>query len=136
MRRDTCFRERRRHSFDPAIVLPIVVGTGDCRDFQPGSAPALAQPVMIAIAHDRQDPGTHVAAAIAVKAAEGAQERVLHDILRGISVTAEEAREIIGRVELRHDRALEFREAMCRRGKGGVAAFRELGLLARFRLDH
>jgi len=44
---------------------------------------------------------------IAFEAAEGPEEGVLDDILRRIGISAQEAREIIGAVEMRHHRLLK-----------------------------
>ncbi len=54
-----------------------------------------------------EEPCPGVAAAIAVEVAIGAQKGLLHDVLRGVGIPAEKAGEIVGGIEMRHDRPVE-----------------------------
>jgi len=64
---------------------------------------AILQRRKVAIAHNREQPGAGVATATTTKTPVGAQKRILHDILRGIGIPAQESRKAISRVEQRHD---------------------------------
>ena len=102
-------------------------------------ASAIEQPVVIAIAHDSEDPGPRIATLVSVETAIGAKEGFLHNVLRGVGVAAEEAGKIVGGVELGDDVALKSRQRVIGaarprwrrhapgRGFGGPAFRRERG---------
>src|SRR5215475_13364340 len=60
--------------------------------------------------HDRQQPGASLAAAKPVKELVGAQEGLLHDVLRVVVVARQPARQIIGRRQVRQDGLLKLSE--------------------------
>jgi hypothetical protein len=68
---------------------------------------------VIAISHNREDPGAGFPAAISGEASIGSKECLLHDILGRVGIPAEKTREIVGRVELRND-------VLLKSGKGRI----------------
>jgi hypothetical protein len=69
--------------------------------------PLLVEPIVEAVAHDSQEPGTAVAAAEPAKELERAQAGLLDHVLRVGVVARQPARQIVSGVHMRHDALLE-----------------------------
>jgi hypothetical protein len=69
----------------------------------------LFEPCVVRVAHDREQPRARVAAVKAGIKPERAQTCLLHDVFGVALVAREPAREVVGRIEMRHHGFLESR---------------------------
>ena len=69
--------------------------------------PVLPQPVVAGIAHDAEQPRPHVIAAHVLEEAERPQVRFLNRVFRIAVVAQQPAREVVRRMQVRHDGGVE-----------------------------